>query len=65
MTAKKMGSNMAGISRSKQILKDIQKMNLRVDAFINEVKFNIYKTNREIKNGRKMIGEVKKTWMIK
>lgn len=24
MTAKKMGSNMAGISRSKQILKDIQ-----------------------------------------
>ncbi|WP_211080064.1 hypothetical protein [Priestia megaterium] len=65
MTAKKMGSNMAGISRSKQILKDIQKVNLRVDAFINEVKFNIYKTNREIKNGRKMIGEVKKTWMIK
>ncbi|MBQ4870508.1 hypothetical protein IHQ11_29340 [Priestia megaterium] len=56
---------MAGISRSKQILKDIQKVNLRVDAFINEVKFNIYKTNREIKNGRKMIGEVKKTWMIK
>jgi len=34
--------------RSDQILKDIQKVNLRVDTLIAEIKHNILKTNQEL-----------------
>lgn len=44
---------MARANRSEKILKDIQRVNLRVDTFINEVTHNMTKTNKELNKRKK------------
>lgn len=40
-------------NRSEQILRDIRKVNMKVDTFINEVHHNIAKTNKELAERKK------------
>lgn len=40
-------------NRSEQIMRDLKKVNLRVDTFIAEVNHNISKTNKELSERKK------------